>query len=40
MLKTKKKKWTDGPKKRWMDCVKDDIRIKGLSMNMTSDRTT
>jgi hypothetical protein len=25
------------PKKRWMDCVKDDMRIKGGSM-MTSDR--
>jgi hypothetical protein len=26
------------PKKRWMDCVKDDIIIKGVSMEMTSDR--
>jgi hypothetical protein len=26
------------PKKRWMDCVKDDMRIKGVSMEMTSDR--
>jgi hypothetical protein len=26
------------PKKRWMDCVKDDTRIKGVSMEMTSDR--
>jgi hypothetical protein len=26
------------PKKRWMDCVKDDMRIKGVSMKMTSDR--
>jgi hypothetical protein len=21
----------DLPKKRWMDCVKDDVRIKGVS---------
>jgi hypothetical protein len=27
------------PKKRWMDCVKDDMRIKGVSMEMTSDRS-
>jgi hypothetical protein len=27
------------PKKRWMDCVKDDMRIKRVSMEMTSDRT-
>jgi hypothetical protein len=26
------------PMKRWMDCVKDDMRIKGVSMDMTSDR--
>jgi hypothetical protein len=26
------------PKKRWMDCVKDDMRIKGVNMEMTSDR--
>jgi hypothetical protein len=26
------------PKKRWMDCVKDDMRIKGVSMEMTSNR--
>jgi hypothetical protein len=26
------------PKKRWMDCVKDDMRIKGVSMEMTCDR--
>jgi hypothetical protein len=26
------------PKKRLMDCVKDDMRIKGVSMDMTSDR--
>jgi hypothetical protein len=26
------------PKKRWMDCVKDDMRIKGVSMKMMSDR--
>jgi hypothetical protein len=25
------------PTKRWMDCVKDDIRIKGVSMEMTND---
>jgi hypothetical protein len=24
------------PKNRWMDCVKDDMRIKGVSMEMTS----
>jgi hypothetical protein len=28
----------DRPKKRWMDCVKDDMRIKGVSMAMTSGR--
>jgi hypothetical protein len=26
------------PRKRWMDCVKDDIKIKGVGMEMTSDR--
>jgi hypothetical protein len=26
------------PKKRWMDCVKDDMRIKRVSMEVTSDR--
>jgi hypothetical protein len=26
------------PKKRWIGCVKDDMRIKGVSMEMTSDR--
>jgi hypothetical protein len=26
--------------KRWMDCVKDDMRIKEVSMEMTSDRRT
>jgi hypothetical protein len=26
------------PRKRWMDCVKDDMKIKGVSMKMTSDR--
>jgi hypothetical protein len=26
------------PKKRWTDCVKDDIRVRGVSMEMTSDR--
>jgi hypothetical protein len=26
------------PKKRWMDSVKDDMRIKGVSMEMTSNR--
>jgi hypothetical protein len=25
-------------RKRWMDCVKDDLKIKGVSMEMTSDR--
>jgi hypothetical protein len=25
------------PKKRWMDCVNDDMRIKRVSMEMTSD---
>jgi hypothetical protein len=28
----------DRPMKRWIDCVKDDMRIKGVSMEMTSDR--
>jgi hypothetical protein len=26
------------PKKRWIDCVKDDMKIKGVSMAMRSDR--
>jgi hypothetical protein len=26
------------PKTRWMDCVKDDIRTKGVSMEMKNDR--
>jgi hypothetical protein len=26
------------PKKRWMDCVKDDMRIKGVCKEITSDR--
>jgi hypothetical protein len=26
------------PKKRWIDCVEDDMRIKAVSMAMTSDR--
>jgi hypothetical protein len=26
------------PKKRRIGCMKDDIRIKGVSMEMTSDR--
>jgi hypothetical protein len=26
------------PKKRWMDCVRNDMRIKGVNMEMTSDR--
>jgi hypothetical protein len=26
------------PRKRWMDCVKDEMKIKGVSMEMTSDR--
>jgi hypothetical protein len=25
-------------KKIWMDCVKDDMRIKGVSMEITSDK--
>jgi hypothetical protein len=25
------------PRKRWMDCVKDDMKIRGVSMEMTSD---
>jgi hypothetical protein len=24
------------PRKRWMDCVKDDMKIKGVSMEMKS----
>jgi hypothetical protein len=27
------------PKKRWMDCVKYDMRIKRVSIEMTSDRS-
>jgi hypothetical protein len=27
-----------GPKKRWVDCVKDDMRVKELSKEMSSDR--
>jgi hypothetical protein len=26
-------------KKRWMDFLKDEMRIRGVSMKMTSDRT-
>jgi hypothetical protein len=26
------------PRKRWMDCVKDDMKRKEVSMEMTSDR--
>jgi hypothetical protein len=26
------------PKKRWMNCVKGDMTIKGVNMEMTSDR--
>jgi hypothetical protein len=26
------------PRKRWMDCVKDDRKIKRVSIEMTSDR--
>jgi Uri superfamily endonuclease len=26
----------DRPKKRWMDYMKDDMRINGVSMEMTS----
>jgi hypothetical protein len=26
------------PRKRWVDCVKDDMKIKGVSMEMTNDR--
>jgi endonuclease III len=26
------------PRKRWMDCMKDDMEIKRASMEMTSDR--
>jgi hypothetical protein len=25
------------PRKRWMDCVKDDMKTKGVSMETTSD---
>jgi hypothetical protein len=24
------------PRKRWIDCAKDDMKIKGVSMEMTS----
>jgi hypothetical protein len=27
------------PRKRWIDCVKDDMKIKGVRMEMLSDRT-
>ena len=27
------------PKKRWMDCVRDDINEKGVDDTVTSDRT-
>jgi hypothetical protein len=26
------------PRKRWMDCVKGDMKIKELSIEMTTDR--
>ena len=26
------------PKKRWMDCVKEDLNVKELTVNMTRDR--
>jgi hypothetical protein len=26
------------PRKGWMDCLKDDMKIKGMSMEMTIDR--
>jgi hypothetical protein len=26
------------PRRRWMHCVKDDMKIKGVSKEMTSDR--
>jgi hypothetical protein len=29
---------TGQPKKRWMDCMKDDMRIKRVTMKMTSDK--
>ena len=27
------------PKKRWMDCVKNDMKEQGVSDSMTDDRT-
>jgi hypothetical protein len=36
--KEKSEKYRRGrPKKRWMTFVKNDMRIKGVSMEMTSD---
>jgi hypothetical protein len=26
------------PRERWMDCVKDDMKTKGVTMEMMSDR--
>jgi hypothetical protein len=26
------------PRTRWINCVKDDMKVKGVSMEMTSDR--